>query len=112
MPTPRCRLTVHGRRLLIERIRAGRPVAPAADEMGTSRVTAYKWVHRRHTEGDVGLFDRTSRPRANSHRAASESVGQLIVFGLLCRSSVRVADGGSRSRVCACVSANRRTTRR
>ncbi|MEU9530032.1 leucine zipper domain-containing protein, partial [Streptomyces sp. NPDC048210] len=30
------RLTVHGRRLLIQRVRSGRPVAHVAEEMGIS----------------------------------------------------------------------------
>ena len=38
------RLTVHGRRLLVQRVNAGRPVAHVAAAMGISRPTAYKWV--------------------------------------------------------------------
>ncbi|MFJ2095467.1 hypothetical protein ACIOEW_40605 [Streptomyces sp. NPDC087901] len=33
------RLTVHGRRILVERVLAGRPVAHVAAEMGISRPT-------------------------------------------------------------------------
>lgn len=55
MSHPNARLTVHGRRLLVERVRSGRPVAHVADEMGISRATAYKWVGRWRTEGDAGL---------------------------------------------------------
>ena len=40
------RLTVHGRRLLVERVCSGRPVAHVAAEMGISRATAHKWVRR------------------------------------------------------------------
>ncbi|MFJ3106065.1 helix-turn-helix domain-containing protein, partial [Streptomyces sp. NPDC086835] len=40
------RLTVHGRRLLVDRVRSGRPVAHVAAEMGISRTTAHKWVRR------------------------------------------------------------------
>ena len=72
MPHPHARLTVHGRRLLVERVRAGRPVAHVADEMGISRTTAHKWVRRRRTEGDAGLHDRTSRPRTTPHRTPAE----------------------------------------
>lgn len=43
---PNARLTVHGRRLLVDRVRAGRPVTHVADEMGISRTTAHKWVRR------------------------------------------------------------------
>ena len=68
MPHPNARLTVHGRRLLVDRVRAGRPVAHVADEMGVSRATAHKWVRRWRTEGDAGLYDRPSRPRTTPHR--------------------------------------------
>lgn len=36
------RLTVHGRLLLVERVRSGRPVAHGAAGMGISRATAHK----------------------------------------------------------------------
>ena len=60
MSHPNARLTLHGRRLLIERVRSGRPVAHVAGERGISRATAYKWVRRWRTEGDAGPFDRPS----------------------------------------------------
>ncbi|MFH8388079.1 leucine zipper domain-containing protein, partial [Kitasatospora sp. NPDC018058] len=62
------RLTVHGRRLLVERIRSGRPVAHVAAEMGVSRPTAHKWMRRWRTEGEAGLQDRSSRPHTTPHR--------------------------------------------
>ncbi|WP_037840419.1 IS481 family transposase, partial [Streptomyces sp. NRRL S-1813] len=80
MSHPNARLTVYGRRLLIDRVRAGRPVAHVADEMGISRATAYKWVRRWRTEGDTGLFDRTSRPRTTPHRTASDVEKQVCAL--------------------------------
>lgn len=68
MSNRNARLTVHGRLLLVERVRAGRPVAHVAAEMGVSRPTAYKSVSRWRAEGQAGLEDRPSRPRATSHR--------------------------------------------
>ncbi|MFE9500363.1 IS481 family transposase [Streptomyces collinus] len=65
------RLTVHGRRLLVERVRSGRPVAHVAAEMGISRATAHKWIRRWRTEGEAGLADRSSRPRTTPHRTAA-----------------------------------------
>ncbi|WP_371517397.1 IS481 family transposase [Kitasatospora sp. NBC_01300] len=65
------RLTVHGRRLLVERVRAGRPVAHIAAEMGISRATAHKWVRRWRAEGEAGLHDRSSRPHTTPHRTAA-----------------------------------------
>ncbi|MGW1275290.1 IS481 family transposase, partial [Streptomyces sp. NPDC002491] len=65
------RLTVHGRRLLVERVRDGRPVAHVAAEMGISRATAHKWIRRWRAEGEQGLHDRSSRPRTTPHRTAA-----------------------------------------
>ncbi|MFF9984851.1 IS481 family transposase, partial [Streptomyces erythrochromogenes] len=62
------RLTVHGRRILVERVQSGRPVAHVAEEMGISRPTAHKWVRRWRAEGDAGLHDRSSRPNTTPHR--------------------------------------------
>ncbi|MGI5041743.1 helix-turn-helix domain-containing protein, partial [Streptomyces sp. JAC128] len=64
------RLTVHGRRLLIQRVRSGRPVAHVAEEMGIARATAHKWVRRWKAEGDPGLLDRPSRLLTTPHRTA------------------------------------------
>ena len=71
------RLTVHGRRLLIERVRTGRPIAHVAAEMGISRVTAHKWVRRWRAEGEQGLHDRSSRPRRTPHRTAATTEAQV-----------------------------------
>ena len=62
------RLTVFGRRLLVERVASGRPVAHVAAEMGISRATAHKWVRRWRAEGEAGLADRSSRPLTTPHR--------------------------------------------
>ncbi|MFJ6862516.1 IS481 family transposase [Streptomyces werraensis] len=71
------RLTFHGRRLLIERVRSGRPVAHVAAEMGISRPTAHKWIRRWYSEGDSGLHDRSSRPRRTPHRTAAATEAAL-----------------------------------
>ena len=66
------RLTVFGRRLLVDRVCSGRPVAHVAAEMGVSRPTAHKWVRRWQAEDDTGLHCRSSRPRTTPHRTAPE----------------------------------------
>ena len=59
------RLTPFGRRLLVDRIETlGWPVASAAAAVGVSRQTAYRWVRRFRSEGEVGLEDRSSRPHS------------------------------------------------
>ena len=65
---PNAKLTPGGRRILVERIAAGRPAAHVAAEMGVARKTAYKWWHRWLAEGDAGLQDRTSRPHRSPRR--------------------------------------------
>jgi len=57
------RLTVHGRRLLVRRVREqGMPVAHVARAMGVSRQCAHRWVARFDAEGEAGLVDRSSCP--------------------------------------------------
>jgi transposase len=58
------RLTVHGRRLLVQRVRdQGMPISHVAKAMGVSRQCAHRWVARFDAEGEAGLEDRSSRPR-------------------------------------------------
>jgi transposase InsO family protein len=66
------RLTVHGRRLIVDRVAAGRPVAHIAAERGVSRQTAYRWVRRFRAEGTDGLRDRSSRPGSSPARTSAE----------------------------------------
>ena len=67
------RLTVHGRRLLVHRIRVeGAPVAHVAKAMGVSRQCAHRWVKRWDADGDAGLFDRSSRPHRMPTRTSDE----------------------------------------
>ena len=65
------RLNVHGRRLLVDRVRRqGWAVAHAAKAMGISRQCAHRWVARFDAEGESGLADRSSRPRSSPHRTS------------------------------------------
>jgi transposase InsO family protein len=69
----RAKLTVLGRRLLVDRILVdGMAVAHAADMVGVSRQTAWKWLRRYEAEGIAGLDDRSSRP-ARSPRALPQA---------------------------------------
>ncbi len=56
------RLTIEGRKLLIERI-AVMGLIPAAEAAGISRQTARKWQRRFEEGGQEALRDRNSRPR-------------------------------------------------
>jgi transposase InsO family protein len=67
------RLTVHGRRLLIQRVVGqGRPVAHVVAELGCSRATGHKWLARWRAEGDPGLADRSSRAHRLPHKTPAE----------------------------------------
>ena len=73
------RLTFHGRRLLVERVREQHlPIAHVAKAMGVSRQCAHRWVTRFDCEGEVGLRDRSSRPHRMPARTSPE-VEELVV---------------------------------
>ena len=80
MVKPKCRLSPYGRWLLVSRIiDEGWPPATAAESMGVSRQTAYKWLRRFLEEGVAGLEDRSSRP----HRIAFDpAVGGGVDHGV------------------------------
>ena len=75
---PNARLTPTGRKILVQRIAGGMPVAHVADQMGVSRQTAYRWWRRWQAEGDAGLFDRPSVPRATPHRTSFELERRVV----------------------------------
>jgi transposase InsO family protein len=73
------RLTVHGRRLLVHRVRVeGAPVAHVAKAMGISRQCAHRWVKRWDAEGDAGLLDRSSRPHRVPTRTSAAVEAQVL----------------------------------
>ena len=75
----RAKLTVFGRRLLVERIEIeGWPVAHAAAMTGVSRQTATKWIRRYRTAGLDGLEDRSSRPHRSPRSLAPEQVVAIL----------------------------------
>jgi len=76
---PRARLNVFGRQLLVSRVEAqGWSVALAAESLGVSRVTAYKWLRRHRAEGSAGLEDRSSRPARSPRRLPAEQVARIV----------------------------------
>jgi len=73
------RLTLHGRRLLVHRVRVDcRPVAHVAKELGVSRQCAHRWVARFDVEGETGLTDRSSRPHRTPTRTAVQVEQQVL----------------------------------
>lgn len=72
------RLTVFGRRLLVDRVSRGMPVAHVAKAMGISRQAAHRWVARFASEGDAGLWDRSSRPHRMPTRVSAEVEAMVV----------------------------------
>lgn len=73
------RLNFHGRLLLVQRVRVqGWAVAHAAKAQGVSRQCAHRWVARFDTEGEAGLFDRSSRPHHSPTRTAAEIEARVV----------------------------------
>lgn len=66
------RLTVHGRRLIIERHQAGWKQAHIAAAMGISRKCVRTWILRYGAEGEAGLRTRSWRPHTMPTRTAPE----------------------------------------
>jgi transposase InsO family protein len=52
-------------------MQAGWTAGDIADQMNVSPATVYKWWHRWQTEGDAGLWDRSSRPRSCPRQTSS-----------------------------------------
>ncbi len=75
----RAKLTVLGRRLLVDRIVIdGMAVAHAADMVGVSRQTAWKWLRRFEAEGEAGLEDRSSRPHRSPRSLPAAQVEAIL----------------------------------
>ena len=73
------RLTVHGRRLVVARVREqGMRPAHVAKAMGVSRQCVYRWLRRFDAEGDPGLFDRSSRPHRMPTRTSPEVEAEVL----------------------------------
>jgi transposase InsO family protein len=76
----RARLTPFGRQLLVDRILIeGWPAATAAEMLGVSRATAYKWLRRYRTEGRAGLEDRSARPLRLPRALPEREVRRILV---------------------------------
>ena len=79
MSHPRAKLTVQGRRLLVERVlELGWTVPMAAEAQGCSPATGYKWIRRFAAEGYRGLHDRSSRPHRSPARLSARREAAIV----------------------------------
>ncbi|ALE82824.1 IS481 family transposase [Pseudonocardia sp. HH130629-09] len=75
------RLTVHGRRVLVERVvDQGRPCAHVAAELGISRQCAHRWVARFRAHGLAGLVERSSRPHRCTTRTPATVADRVLAL--------------------------------
>ena len=72
------RMTVHGRLLLVRRVReAGWRVVDAAAAAGVSERAAYSWLARYREGGAAALHDRSSAPAGSPSRLAAEAIATI-----------------------------------
>jgi transposase InsO family protein len=71
-------LTIEGRRRLVERISSGWTIKAAAEAANISRQTASKWWNRWLADGDVGLCDRSSRPRRSPNKTRRKVEKRIV----------------------------------
>lgn len=74
------RLTLHGRRTIVDRVlgQGGRPRSHVAKEMGVSRRCVSHWVGRYPAEGEDGLHDRSSRPHTSPTRTSAQVEAHVV----------------------------------
>ena len=74
---PNAKTTPSSRALLVQRVNGGWPVRKAAEAIGISERTAYKWLARFRSEGRSGLADRSSRPRRCPRRTRPGTITRI-----------------------------------
>ena len=97
-------LTVHGRRLIVRRSKAGWAQAHIAAAMGCSRKTVRYWLARFEAEGDAGLTDRSTRPHRSPTRVEADVEAEVV--------RLRITERLSRDELAARVGISPRTASR
>ena len=72
------RLTVHGRKLIVQRHQKGWKQANIAAAMGVSRKCVKTWIERYQSEGEAGLQTRSSRPHSMPTRTTPEVEAKVL----------------------------------
>ena len=74
------KLTPFGRQLLVDRILIeGWPPATAAEMVGVSWATAYKWLRRYREVGPAGLEDHSARPLRRPRALPEREIRRILV---------------------------------
>jgi transposase InsO family protein/transposase len=87
------RLSLKGRELLVDRVLLeGWSLARVAAAAGVSERTASKWLARFRSEGEQGLFDRSSAPRRSPSRTSEERVQVIAALRRLRMTGTEIAE--------------------
>ena len=83
----------NSRKLLVSRIEEeGWSLMAAAEAAGISERSARKWLGRWRAEGEVGLLDRSSRPRRIPHRTPEATVKAIAALRRLRMTAAEIAE--------------------
>jgi transposase InsO family protein len=80
------------RRLLVDRLEGEWSLTEAAEAAGVSERTAAKWLARWRTEGEVGLFDRSSAPKARPTQLPEDRVKAIEALRRLRMTAAEIAE--------------------
>jgi transposase InsO family protein len=83
--------TPHTRLLLVQRIQEGWDAGAAAEAVGVSRRTGFKWLGRYRAEGMAGLQDRPSTPHRIPHRTSQSRLQRIKRLRLLRMAAFQIA---------------------
>jgi transposase-like protein len=78
-------LTPEGRLRLCRLIEDGWTIAAAAESFRISRQTAHKWWRRYQAAGELGLVDRSSRPRHCPTKTPAKVERRVVVLRRRCQ---------------------------
>ena len=82
-----------GRAVMVRRVlEGGRSLAEAAAAAGVSERTCAKWVARYRAEGELGLEDRCSAPRAVANRTAEARIEAIAALRRLRMTGAEIAE--------------------
>ncbi len=80
------------RRLLVERLERGWSLTLAAEAAGVSDRTAAKWLARWRSEGEAGLLDRSSAPKARPTQLPADRVKAIEALRRLWMTAAEIAE--------------------
>ncbi len=82
-----------GRRTMVRRVvDEGWSLAEAAEAAGVSERTCWKWVGRYRSEGELGLWDRSSEPARVPHRTPEDRVEAIAALRRLRMTGAEIAE--------------------